>query len=313
VSRRRRGLAAAALLTSAVAAPSAHAAYPGANGKLVFFQEEIGGTEPVGLAVSDANGKNQSGDDFGPRCRGEGLDNIPFPCPVDPQWSPDGRRVAFGLGDYLATIQPDGGGLTSLAFDGLTGIRSPTWSPDGGRLAFSAVRTAGSRRDVYVAATDGAGLRAVTFRGGADQPAWSTRDEIAFTRRDNIRVVKPATPGSGARQITSRGGSRPTWSPSGKSLAFVRSVRVSRRSKKRIPVLYRVTALGKKRKRLTKRRAEDPSWTPDGKRILFVRFDDFDLFIHSVGADGRRERIVTGGFEGRRSAVSEPDQQPLRR
>ena len=63
--------------------------------------------------------------------------------------------------------------------------------------------------------------------------------------------------------------------------------------------------------RLTARRAEDPSWTPDGKRILFGRFDGFNSFILSVTRNGTGGRTVTGGFEGRRSAVFEPDQQPL--
>jgi Tol biopolymer transport system component len=80
-----------------------------------------------------------------------------------------------------------------------------------------------------------------------------------------------------------------------------------------MPVLFRVTGRGKKLKRLTRARAEDPAWTPDGRGILFVRYADNNYFIHSVDPGGRRSRVVTGGFEGRRSAVTQPDQQPLPR
>ena len=284
-----------ALLAGAALAPKgAHGAYPGANGKLVFFQEAIGGVEPVGLAVADADGRYQTGDDFGPRCGGEGAGGSRLPCPIDPQWSPDGRRIAFGLGNAVATMRPDGSGLTRLTFGDLEGISSPTWSPDGNRLAFSARSPERSNyRAVYLARTDGTGLRQVNYQGQADQPAWSARNEIAFRRSGNIEVVKPDSPFAGAHKVTSRGGSRPTWSPSGLTVAFVRSV--SRpRSSRRMPVLFRVTGRGKKLRRLTRARAEDPAWTPDGRGILFVRYADNNYFIHSVDPDGRRSRVVTG-------------------
>ena len=66
----RRGLLSLIVVFTAAAAP-AHAAYPGANGKLVFFQLGVGGVEPVGLAVSDADGKNQDFSPLGPQCGGE--------------------------------------------------------------------------------------------------------------------------------------------------------------------------------------------------------------------------------------------------
>ena len=303
-----------ALLGVAVLVPPAgEAAYPGGNGKLVFFQEGIGGVEPVGLAVSDADGSNQTGDAFGPRCGGEGANRTPLPCPVDPQWSPDGELIAFGLDNALVTMRPDGSGLARLTFPNLYAITSPTWSPDGTRLAFSA-RHSLSRgfQTIYHARVDGSGLRQVVSRGQADQPAWSSRNEIAFRRAGNLEVINPDRHFAGARKVTSRGGARPTWSPSGLTLAFVRNVR-RRSSSRRAPVLFRVTGRGRKLKRLTIARAEDPAWTPDGSGVLFVRYAENNYFIHFVDAAGRRSRVVTGGFQGRRSAVTQPDQQPLPR
>ena len=53
----------------------------------------------------------------------------------DPQWSPDGRRLAYVRDDEIWVIEVDGSRLTRVvAKPG--GGRQPRWSPDGRRLAF---------------------------------------------------------------------------------------------------------------------------------------------------------------------------------
>ena len=53
----------------------------------------------------------------------------------DPQWSPDGRRLAFVRDDEIWVVEADGSRLTRVvAKPG--GGREPRWSPDGRRLAF---------------------------------------------------------------------------------------------------------------------------------------------------------------------------------
>ncbi len=53
----------------------------------------------------------------------------------DPQWSPDGRRLAFVRDDEVWVVEADGSRLTVVvAKPG--GGREPRWSPDGHRLAF---------------------------------------------------------------------------------------------------------------------------------------------------------------------------------
>ena len=94
-------------------------------------------------------------------------------------------------------------------------------------------------------------------------------------------------------------------------LAFIRKVRLRRGSRSRGPVLLRMTRDARRLRRLTAGRAETPAWAPDGRRILFVRFDGFNSFVLAVPPDGGRVVTVTGGLEGRRSAVFDPDQQPL--
>lgn len=53
----------------------------------------------------------------------------------DPQWSPDGRRLAYVRDDEIWIVEVDGSRLTRVvAKPG--GGRDPRWSPDGRRLAF---------------------------------------------------------------------------------------------------------------------------------------------------------------------------------
>ena len=53
----------------------------------------------------------------------------------DPQWSPDGRRLAFVRDDEIWVVEADGSRLTLVVGKPGAG-REPRWSPDGHRLAF---------------------------------------------------------------------------------------------------------------------------------------------------------------------------------
>jgi len=62
----------------------------------------------------------------------------------DPQWSPDGRRLAFVRDEEIWIVEGDGSRLTRVvAKPG--GGRDPRWSPDGHRLAFLSRRRGWSR------------------------------------------------------------------------------------------------------------------------------------------------------------------------
>ena len=54
---------------------------------------------------------------------------------ADPQWSPDGRRLAFTRDDEIWIVEADGARLTRVVAKPAGG-RDPRWSPDGRRLAF---------------------------------------------------------------------------------------------------------------------------------------------------------------------------------
>ena len=53
----------------------------------------------------------------------------------DPQWSPDGRRLAFVRDEEIWVVEADGSRLAKVTGH-RAGTSAPRWSPDGKRLAF---------------------------------------------------------------------------------------------------------------------------------------------------------------------------------
>ena len=103
---------------------------------------------------------------------------------VQPEWSPDGTRIAFATSIkkftrgriYIAAA--DGSGIRAVS-SGANDV-SPSWSPDGTQIAFShrSARTGG----IYAANADGSKTRRLT-RAEDGTPAWSPDGrQIAFTR-----------------------------------------------------------------------------------------------------------------------------------
>jgi TolB protein len=76
-----------------------------------------------------------------------------------PDWSPDGSRIAFAARQHIFTMGADGRRLRRLTEH--FGDSDPAWSPDGKYIAF--IR----EHDVYVMRANGRGLRRVV--DGADQ------------------------------------------------------------------------------------------------------------------------------------------------
>ena len=68
----------------------------------------------------------------------------------DPQWSPDGRRLAYVRDDEIWVVEADGSRSTRVVAKPGGGT-SPRWSPDGGRLAFLSRRRGWSQLWVIAA------------------------------------------------------------------------------------------------------------------------------------------------------------------
>ncbi len=118
--------------------------------------------------------------------------------------------------------------------------------------------------DLYTVREDGSDLRLVTHLGywGRD-PAWSTRNWIAFTRysfashamRPDIWMVRPD--GGDLHAVTRAGGTSAAWTPSGRTLAYVCD-------------RWLCTLRPGGRRRLIVRSGTHPAWSPDAHRIALV-------------------------------------------
>ena len=92
---------------------------------------------------------------------------------VDPEWSPDTRKIAFAsdqTGRFeVYVMNTDGSGIVQLTSAATGDRRDPAWAPDGKRIAF--VAEDGTGRDLYIMSADGSDLRRLTY-GGGWEPSW---------------------------------------------------------------------------------------------------------------------------------------------
>lgn len=113
---------------------------------------------------------------------------------VDPDISPDGRRVVFAsdrTGDVeIFAMDIEGGEPTNLTND--AGQDSwPRWSPDGTRIVFHSDRD--GQTEIYLMNADGSGLTRVTTHDGPDVFAeWFPDGSRLLFRRDaNVWSARP--------------------------------------------------------------------------------------------------------------------------
>jgi WD40-like Beta Propeller Repeat len=200
---------ASTLLCLLMLGPPAHAAFPGANGKIAFQRNgniwtiDSNGSNPTEL--TNASGTNQ-----------------------DAGWSSDGSRIAFSTnrdGNYEIYVMT-GEGLGESRVTSYTGDDfHPTWAPDGQKIAFDRSQPS---LDVFSANPDGTGVTNLTGGQGGNQPAWSPDGQkIAFIFGNNIFVMN--ADGTGRTQLTNyppptrtsfQEPRRPDWSPDGSQIVY---------------------------------------------------------------------------------------------
>lgn len=148
-----------------------------------------------------------------------------------PAWSPSGRQIAFGdLETNTIRVLDLRTGRTARIGRG----DAPAWSPDGSRLAF--YRSTADRAPGIVVHTLATGRVRTVVPFGVESsrpPAWSPDGRsVAFSRDNEVRIGRTVTRRGSlfvasvvGKTVTARRlatvGSMPTFSPDGRTIAFV--------------------------------------------------------------------------------------------
>ena len=173
---------------------------------------------------------------------------------MQPKWSPDGRQIAFTSdragGDNIWVMDADGSNATQVSKESFRLVNQPDWSPDGqfivGRKHFTSSRSLGAGEMWMWHRSGGGGVQLTTRRTqqkDTGEPAFSPDGRYLYFSDDatpgptfeyskdvntQIYVISRLDRETGETEefLSGPGGSiRPTPSPDGKSLAFIRRVR----------------------------------------------------------------------------------------
>lgn len=211
----------------------------------------------------------------------------------DPDYSPDGSKIAFvsgRAGSFGIWVSNNDGSNPRLIFDGGPYVSgSPHWSPDGRSIVFDSrskdAATVGSPF-IGVIGSDGRQFRRLTaVSEGGSAPSWSRDGRsiyFASTRSGSLNVWKMAVSGGPGVQITRNGGFEAFESPDGKYLYYLKG--------RAMPGLWRVPVNGGDEFPVPvgDQAGRWRSWRVEGKGIYFVsaappngpRIEFFDLSMN---------------------------------
>ena len=194
-----------------------------------------------------------------------------------------GGTIVFGSnrdGDYdIYAVNPDGTGLTQLTHNDFEDS-SPIPSPDGRLIAFY------SEDGGTLMSPDGSGRRSLQGCHGLE--SWSP-DSTRLLCDDEDEGLVIADVASGTVTPLTASGRDASWSPDGRTIAFVDEER-----------LFAIPAAGGARRRLGRRKVDEdgtPSWSPDSQRLAYAASagKNFRQDLFTIGADGSGgHRLVRG-------------------
>ena len=295
------------------AATAAWATPPGKNGQIVFrrYLDAARTTGPLFTANPDGSKVRQI--------------TRPTSGVVDQEadWSPDGRKIAFGRRtpcpaggprngldgycDLVYTVGRDGRGLKPLVRCDFAEtchlVDTPAWSPDGKRIAYAYGVSDPTFTDslnfdqaIWIVGANGKGAHQVTQLAPGSSwdsgPQWSPDGRRLVFARADLKLQKDAVftvhaDGSGLSQVTPwelNAGNGPDWSPDGRWLLF------NAQPDDGSSNVYKSRPDGSGLVNLTKQGAEglrytSSSFSPDGRMIATAR-------TPGAGPDGAADIVV---------------------
>ena len=204
-------MVAMAVLTTLVLAPTAHATFPARNGLIAFMADTGGGYQ---LYTVRPNGRDL-----------RQITHVDGDA-IKPDWSPDGRRIAFALNECsVALMNADGSGLRVLPSQTPGGCEGdPSFTPDGSRLVYERYDPSIEDDAVWSMNLDGTDRQRITSAGAPDPNVSPDGKTVSFLGgpEDATALFTARLDGSDLFQVTPSIGVafKHDWAPDGRHLAI---------------------------------------------------------------------------------------------